>query len=226
MQVVFGMLKSLISLRFHELPLHIKRMLMNWKFKNKNLITELGCEMKNVSIGQHVYLGHNVVLRDSFIGDHSYINKNSTVVHTHIGKFCSIGPQVQIVLGNHPMHMVSTHPVFYSNNKSFQTFADQNYTEEYLSVEIGNDVWIGEGVLIPGGVKIGDGAIIASRAVVTRDVEPYSIVAGIPARHIRFRFESDTIEKIKSSNWWDWDEKKLKNCFKDFHDPALFVERH
>lgn len=220
------MLKSLLNLRFHELPLHLKKYWLHLKFKDKHLITEIGCDIKNVEFGQHVYLGHNVVLKDSSIGDHSYVNNNSAIVHTHIGKYCSIGPQVQIVLGNHPMNMVSTHPVFYSNNKSFQTFSDQNYVNEYLPVHIGNDVWIGEGVLIPGGVKIGDGAIVASRAVVTCDVEPYSVVGGIPARHIRYRFDSDVIKKIVSSDWWNWDEDKLKKSFKDFHDPSKFVSKH
>lgn len=198
----------------------------NWKYSNKNLITELGCDIKGVEFGDNVYLAQNVTLKNSSIDNYSYINKNSIVIHTKVGKFCSIGPNVQIVLGSHPIHMVSTHPVFYARNKSFTTFADQNYNEEYVGVEIGNDVWIGEGVLIPGGIKIGDGAIIASRAVVTRDVEPYSIVAGIPAKHIRYRFDKEVIEKIKYSAWWDWNEEKLKKGFRDFHDPVKFIEKY
>jgi phosphonate metabolism protein (transferase hexapeptide repeat family) len=220
------MLKSLLALRFHELPLHLRKFRICSKFRSQKLIVEIGCEIRNVNFGNHNYLGKNVVLRDSTIGDHSYINSNSVVVNTKIGKFCSIGPNVQIVLGSHPMNMVSTHPAFYASNKSFLTYADSNYFDEISPVEIGNDVWIGEGVLIPGGVKIGDGAVIASRSVVTRDVEPYSIVGGIPAKHIRYRFDQDLNTKIREAKWWDWSDDELEKHFMDFHDPLVFKEKH
>jgi acetyltransferase-like isoleucine patch superfamily enzyme len=97
-----------------------------------------------------------------------------------------------------------------------ETFADKQYFNEYTEVKIGNDVWIGEDVIIPGGVTIGDGAVIASRAVVTRDVAPYSVVGGVPARHIKFRFGEDQIKKLQAIKWWDRDEQWLRDNFKLF----------
>lgn len=87
MQVVFGMLKSLLTLRLHELPLYIKMAITNWKYSNKNLITELGCDIKGVEFGDNVYLAQNVTLKNSSIDNYSYINKNSIVIHTKVGKF-------------------------------------------------------------------------------------------------------------------------------------------
>jgi len=204
------------------LLLQLERQLLNFKFRNRNLKLSISCNIRNSNIGRNNFLGENVSLINSTIGDYSYINTNSKVSNTIIGKFCSIGPNVQIVLGSHPSKFVSSHPIFYANNKPFRTFSDEVYFKEYEEVVIGNDVWIAEGVLIPGGVKIGDGAIIMARAVVTKDVEPYSIVGGIPAKHIKYRFDVETINRISQSEWWDWEEKKLRENYKKFHDPEHF----
>jgi acetyltransferase-like isoleucine patch superfamily enzyme len=137
-----------------------------------------------------------------------------------IGKFCSIGPEFKCGIGKHPSQKyVSTSPVFYSNGGQLPlSFVSKNYFDEYDTTIIGNDVWIGSDVIIMDGVNIGDGAIIASGAVVTKDVEPYSVVGGIPARHIRYRFNPEEIAFLLDFKWWDKDREWLKTHAAEFHD--------
>ena len=128
-------------------------------------------------------------------------------------------------LGRHPVHFVSLHPVFYSKlSQAGVTFSDRNYFEELLPVTIGNDVWIGAGAIILDGVTIGDGAVIAAGAVVVRDVEPYSIVGGVPAKLIRNRFNEETMRLLFQIKWWDWPLDTLKQTTHLLHseDPADF----
>lgn len=219
----FGISKIARYLSLQRILLEIKRLKVANRYKNNNLILEVGCLLSNTNFGKNNYLGKNVVLTNSSIGDYSYINSNSKIRNTKIGKFCSIGSNVQIILGKHPYNFASTHPSFFSNNKIFKTFSDLNYIDEYEEVTIGNDVWIGEGALIPNGVTIGNGAIIAARAVVTKDVEPYSIVGGVPAKHIKFRFDQDTVNQINSSEWWNYKEEVLIKSFKSFHNTDVFI---
>jgi acetyltransferase-like isoleucine patch superfamily enzyme len=220
----FGISSFVKNLSLFRILLQIRRKKDLFINRKNNLRLSLSYNIANTKFGKNNFLGENVTLVNCNIDNHSYINSNSKIINTSIGKFCSIGSNVQIVLGIHPAAFVSTHPAFYSNNKSFETFSDKTYIEEYKQVEIGNDVWIAEGVIIPGGVKIGNGAIITARSVVTKDVKPYSIVGGVPAKHIRYRFEDDIIKKINHSEWWNWDENELKKKFKLFHDPLLFMK--
>lgn len=220
----FGIVDLLKNLSLKTFFLILKRKKDLFNYKKLNLTLPLNYNISGTNFGKDVCIGQNVSLVNSTIGDNSYINNDSKILNTTIGKFCSIGPNVKIVLGRHPINYVSTHPAFYSTNKPFKTYSDKTYFIEYSSVEIGNDVWIGEGVLIPGGVKIGNGAIITSRAVVTKDVEPYSIVGGIPSKHIKYRFDNELIKKINDSEWWNWDKKSLEENFLIFQDPINFMK--
>ncbi len=219
----FGINSVLKNLSLQRFFLQIIRLIQSYNLRKKNISISTGCNISNSKFGKNIFLGENVSLINCKIDDYSYISLNSKIKNTSIGKFCSIGPNVQIILGKHPLNFVSTHPVFYSKNKPFKTFSDRIYIDEYDSVLIGNDVWIGEGVIIPSGVTIGNGAIISARSVVTKNIEPYSIVGGIPAKLIKYRFDESTIKKINNSNWWDWDESKLKFDYLTFHNPELFI---
>jgi acetyltransferase-like isoleucine patch superfamily enzyme len=220
----FGIINFIKNLTILGLFRQIKRLKYLYDVRNKNCKISIGCNIVNTKFGNSVFLGENVTIINSFINDYSYINNNSILKNTTIGKFCSIGPNVQIILGKHPSNFVSSHPIFYAINKPFKTFSDKDYIQEYDHVFIGNDVWIAEGVLIPGGVTIGNGAIITARSVVTKNIEPYSIVGGIPAKHIKFRFEEDTINKINKLEWWNWDEITLRDNFELFHNPKHFLK--
>jgi acetyltransferase-like isoleucine patch superfamily enzyme len=194
------------------------------KYSDKKLIIGLYSSIKESIIGEYVFINERVAIKNSSIDDHSYINSNSSVFYAQIGKFSSIASNVTIGLSMHPSRLISTHPAFYSNSKMFRTFSDKNYFKEIENITIGNDVWIGEGALIMGGVKIGDGAIIAARSVVTKDIEPFEIVGGVPAKTISFRFEPEIIAKIQKSEWWNNNEEWFLKNYKIFHSVKCFLE--
>lgn len=160
----------------------------------------------------------------STIGRHSFCGYDCTIAETDIGAFCSIASNVTIGLaGRHPLHYVSTSPVFLSHRDSVRT----KYARHVFDVEgrtrIGNDVWIGQGAYIAHGVSIGDGAVVGMASVVTKDVEPYAIVVGNPARTIRSRFDPDVVEGLLQLRWWDWDDARLERRGDDFVDPKRLL---
>jgi len=161
------------------------------------------------------------------IGFGTYIANNTTIRKTKIGKYCAIGDNVRTFLGQHPTkEFVSVHPAFFSTAKQAgftfieeQLFEEHKYIDEKKKyvVEIGNDVWIGNNVMIMDGVRIGDGAVIAAGSIVTKNVEPYSIVGGIPAKSIGKRF----LLKFK---WWGKGYKWIKRNSKYFTSITKFIE--
>jgi virginiamycin A acetyltransferase len=128
----------------------------------------------------------------------------------YIGNFTSIAQGVVFDCGfHHNYNFTSTFPfnVFYPSANHIKS-----HPKTKGDIHIGSDVWIGEGCLIMGGVKIGDGAVIGSRSVVTRDVEPYSIRAGVPCSHIKYRFSTEIIKELLKIKWWDWNEDEIEKC--------------
>ena len=136
----------------------------------------------------------------SYIAGYSYI-------HAKIGRFSSIGVEVRTANGTHPFTTpyATTSPVFFSTKKqAMRTFTTvQRFDEDLPPVEIGNDCWIGDKVEIVGGKKIGDGAVVLSCAMVTKDVPPFAIVGGVPAKIIKYRYDPETIDFLANSHWWD-----------------------
>ncbi len=150
------------------------------------------------------------------IGMYSYIGRESEVNNTQIGRYCSIAPKVIIGPFNHPIETFSTSPITFGNSGPFK-FSDEaisitekfdTYSGKKGKVIIGNDVWIGSNAIIMKGVTIGDGAIIAAGAIVTKNVEAYSIVGGVPADFIRFRFEKSVTTILTDTEWWKYDLSK------------------
>ncbi len=155
---------------------------------------------------------------------HSFCGYDCTLLNCEIGGFCSIADDVYIGGSGHPIHFVSTSPVFLSHTDSVKTkFARHEYSNLPRTI-IGHDVWIGHGAKIKAGVTVGHGAIVGMGSIVTKDVPPYAIVAGNPARLIRLRFDEKTVASLMVSKWWDRDDRELKKIGQNFHDPSRFLE--
>ena len=179
-------------------------------------------------------IGDYSVIFQSKIGFASYMGKDCKFVKTDIGKYSSIASNVSIVTGHHPTNeYISTSPVFYSVAFGGRnTYVDKEYYSVYRYADeekkrlvcIGNDVWIGEGVKILEGVTIGNGAVVAAYSVVTRNLEPYGVYAGIPAKLVKYRFEENVIEDLENFQWWNKDEEWLKNHVKEFRNPQEFLK--
>lgn len=171
-----------------------------------NIHRSFSCESP-ISTGKNTTIYENVKM-----GRYSYIGSGFIYPNTTIGRFCSIGINVVIGLGSHPLDWLSTSSVQY-NAAEFSKITDiktnNKYSEDKETI-IKNDVWIGTNACIMAGVVINDGAVVGTGAVVTKDVPPYAIVVGVPARIIRYRFEPNIIEKLLKSKWWEKDFSELK----------------
>jgi acetyltransferase-like isoleucine patch superfamily enzyme len=221
---------SLVQILAIVLPSYLIQLLRFPYYKLK--YNSLTLKSRNINIGEgckiekYVTLYQNVNLGNVSVGTCSYISYNTTISNAKIARFCSIGPNVLIGGGMHPSKIfVSTHPSFYSlMEQSSITFANKSYFTETSEVRVGNDVWIGARAVILDGVSIGDGAIIGAGSVVTKDVPDYAIVAGTPARIIRFRFNDEEILFLKNYKWWDKDLKWIKENWKYFLDIKEFIK--
>lgn len=152
-----------------------------------------------------------VQVSSSTVGDYSYVGRDSRIIYTDIGKFCSIAGGVILGMGTHTLDKLSTSPIFTeAHNSTKHQWTHVSSDNPYRRVKVGNDVWIGNRALIMGGVTIGDGAVIGAGAIVTKDVPPYAIVAGVPARIIRYRFSDELIEKLEALKWWELPESVLR----------------
>lgn len=182
--------------------------------------------IRNCEISNSAFIDTGCVINNCSIGRYSYLNENCNVTKARIGSFSSIGSNCQIGGGIHSLVYVSTSPVFCKKSNCFnKSFSSSKLDgQDAGSVKIGNDVWIGTNCYIKAGVTIGDGAIIGAHAVVTHDVQPYSIMAGVPARLIRYRFEADTIMTLLDMKWWEWSEDKLNKYGQFFDSPESLIQ--
>lgn len=175
---------------------------------------------KNVVINRRSYIN------DSIIGKYTYMGINTTMNYTHIGRFCSLARNVDIGGFDHDYHKVTTMPQF----RYIQTKSGGGKLKERIEhpdyCEIGNDVWIAAGAQVLHKVRIGDGAVVGGGAVVIKDVPPYAIVAGVPAKVIGYRCSDSQIEELKKIKWWDWPEELLDNVMdelisRDINDETI-----
>ncbi len=162
----------------------------------------------------------------SSLGAYSYIGRGTQLIHANVGKFCSISGNVVIGMGHHTLSNLSTSPLFTEkHNGTGHSWTDNESLMPYKPVTIGNDVWVGTRAMVLGGVTIGDGAVVGAGAIVTKDIPPYAIVAGVPAKVIRYRFEADVIAKLLDIKWWKLPDELLKDNITLFQSDSIDLEK-
>ncbi len=181
-------------------------------------------KLKDATLGAYCEVGARTILQEVSMGDYSYVVNDAQITYTTIGKFVSIAAMTRINPGNHPMHRATQAHFTYRASAYFPGEADDAEFFDWRRahhVTIGHDVWIGHGAIILPGRNIGTGAVIAAGAIVTKDVAPYTIVAGNPARVIRRRFPEDVAAGLTELAWWDWDHETLRQALPDFRKLAV-----
>ena len=187
--------------------------------------------VRNSVLGAYTSVGPHTSMNESTFGDYSYVVQHCSIVWADIGKFCSIAANTRINPGNHPMWRAALHHFTYrSKSYGFAVEDDSEFFEWRAShrVVLGNDVWIGHASTILPGVKIGTGAGSGAGAVVSKDVPPFAIVGGVPAKLIRFRFPESVQESLTKLAWWDWPREKLEIALPDFRKMSAeeFIEKY
>ena len=229
----------------------LKRLILKWSWSVQfaNYINKIREQQRiKLKLGKSVFLGFSVVLEghnfinnhtaitNSYLGFGSYVANDAKISKTKIGRYCSIGPRVICIFGHHPTKkFVSTHPSFfsawgqvgftYTNKQLFNEFSKPISEGSPYTISIGNDVWIGSDVRILDGVHIGDGAIVAAGAIVTKNIEPYSIVGGMPAKHIKYRFTETQINFLLQFKWWDRPQAWISKNAHLFNDIDQFIQQ-
>jgi len=167
--------------------------------------------VKQSSLRKNVRIDRYNHIDGCTVGRFSYTGRNVILLHSTIGAFCSLSWNVTVGGANHDYSRITQHSFLYDANSFIRPdMQDIAYSRYSGCVSLGNDVWLGAGVVVARGVKIGDGAVVGANSVVTKDVPPYAVVVGAPARIIKYRFEKNTVELLLRLKWWDWPIDKIK----------------
>jgi len=185
-----------------------------------------GSAIKNSSIHKTSKIESGTSFVNSSMDKYSFCGYNCEISHCEIGSYVSIANNVIIGGGVHPMDWVGMSPVFYNGRDSVKKKFSNFERLPPKTTTIGNDVWIGNNVLIKQGVKIGHGAVIGMGSVITRNVESYSVVAGVPGREIKKRFDEDVIKALLKIKWWDFSEDKLERYAIYIKNPKTFINQY
>ena len=188
-------------------------------------------QVRASTLGRYTEVGARTRLLESELGDYSYIVNDGDMAYTTVGKFCSIAAMTRINPGNHPMwrasqaHFTYRASAYFEGERDEESFFDWRRSHRVI---LGNDIWIGHGAIVLPGRRIGDGAVIAAGAIVTKDVAPYTIVAGNPARSIRTRFPEPIAQRLLRLAWWDWSHEELHRALPDFRVLPIdaFLEKY
>ncbi len=182
-------------------------------------------------IGRYTEIAERCQVSETVLGDYSYMMRECEIWAARIGKFVNIASHVRINATNHPVWRATLHHFTY---RAGDYFDDATHEAEFFDwrrsnvVAIGHDVWIGHGATVLPGVTIGNGSVVGAGAVVSKDVAPYTVVGGVPAKPIRRRFDEATANRMDRLAWWDWDHARLRLALEDFRrlDGPQFVEKH
>lgn len=180
-------------------------------------------------IGEWTWLGPRTTIVESLFGDYSYTAGDVAILYSDVGKFASIASHVRLNPPNHPMWRVTQHHATYRRVAYGFGLEDEeaffNWRRD-ARVHIGHDVWIGHSATVMPGVTVGNGAVIGAGAVVTKDVEPYMIVGGVPAKPIRERFPRAVADRLMEIAWWNWSRTELESRFQDLYNLDGFLEKY
>lgn len=181
-------------------------------------------------LGAWTEVGARTKVVESVMEKFSYVVHDSDIAYAKLGKFCSVASHVRINPGNHPLERAALHHFTYRCSKYAMGDDDESFFDwrRAQEVTLGDDVWVGHGAVILPGVTIDTGAAVAAGAVVSRDVPPFTIVAGVPAKPIRSRFSESVQEGLLNIRWWDWPHEKLMEALPDFRnfDAESFIEKY
>jgi len=185
----------------------LKQAFVQWRLKARSsgLVIGKHSTISNCSFGRSVAIGRYSTLLDTTMADFSYVGEYARICRTTVGKFCSIASSIDIGTGSHPTRgFVSSHPIFYlARPRAGWNMCREDRRVEHRQTTLGNDVWISSGAIVRDGVSVGDGVIVGAGSVVTKDLSPYGIYGGVPAKLIRWRFEPEQIEFLLRFRWWD-----------------------
>lgn len=187
--------------------------------------------VENSTLGHWTEIAENCRVTETVLGDYSYMMEGCMTWCADIGKFSNIAAYVRLNATHHPLDRPTLHHFTY---RASDYFEDAEYEADFFAarrvkkVRIGHDTWLGHGSTVLPGVTVGDGAAVGSGAVVTKDVAPYTIVAGVPAKPIRERFDRKIAERYQALAWWDWDHAKLRTALDDFRflSAEAFLEKY
>jgi chloramphenicol O-acetyltransferase type B len=199
---------------------------MNASYLFARLLKKLrGTALKESRVHPTSKLESGSQMYDSSMDRHSFCGYDCSLLHCDVGAFTSIANRVTIGGVAHPMAFVSTSPAFLSHKDSIKAkFAHHDFLPQERTT-IGSDVWIGEGAYIKAGVTLGHGAVVGMGSVVTKDVRPYEVVAGNPAKHIRTRFDEPVVAALLRMAWWDLPDDELRRLAVHFDDPVVMLTR-
>lgn len=194
-------------------------------------LVEDGVSLHETTLGRYTEVQTGSVLRNVALGDYSYVTRLCDIANARIGRFANIASFVRIGATDHPMHRATQHHFTYRASNYWEDAEDEAAFFEARQkrlTHVGHDVWIGHGALIRPEVTVGHGAVIAMGAVVTKDVPPYAIVAGNPARRLRDRHPPEIAERLIALAWWDWNHARLRAALDDFRalDAAGFLQKY
>jgi phosphonate metabolism protein (transferase hexapeptide repeat family) len=189
------------------------------------------CTLTDCSFGAFVEIGAGSRIAHSSFGDYSYCDRYADIANATIGKFANIAAFSRIGATDHPLHTAACHHFIY---RSSDYWDDADLDVDFFAhrksrrATLGHDTWIGNGAMIKPDVTVGHGAVVASGAVVTRDVDPYTIVAGTPAKVLRLRQPIQIADRLIALGWWDWDHDVLRHALADFRTlpAAAFLEKY
>ena len=190
-----------------------------------------GAVVRNSRLGSFVEIGEGTHILESVMDDYSYTARYADIAYSVLGKFVNVAAFTRLNPGEHPYHRASLHHFMYRSSYYWPGEPDEAEVFDWRRsrpVRVGHDTWIGHGAVIMKGVTIGNGAIIAAKAVVTKDVEPYAVVAGTPAKFIKWRHPLAVADRLQALAWWDWPHDRLHDALPDFRalSAEAFLEKY